>query len=373
MERTVGIFFFVGLAALGMLSFWVDDEGFIRGRGDRATYHARFESAEGLRENDPVYLQGYQVGRIDEIKIEGVQVVVSFSVSNGYRLKRDSEASISLANLLGGSRLDLTAGTVDAGDLEPGGTVEKCTVAPGLGSIIEIADEALTEIKGVVADSRDDIRKTIENLRVTTDKIRSGEGTVGKLINDPELHDKLSAAVDQIREGMANLKEITAKVKEGKGFLARLVNDEELFEKVDSAVVELRAGFENLRKISDQIAKGEGTVGRLVMEDDLYKELKGTFASLREVSEKINAGRGTVGKLINDPSIHEQLSEALATLNRIAKKIDAGEGTVAKLINDPALYDEARKLFRSVGEAVEDAREAAPISAFSSVIFGAFQ
>ena len=49
------------------------------------------------------------------------------------------------------------------------------------------------------------------------------------------------------------------------------------------------------------------------------------------------------------------------------------EGTIAKLVNDPALYDEARKLFRSLGEAVEDAREQAPISAFSSVVFGAFQ
>jgi len=373
MERTVGVFFFVGILALGMLSFWVDDEGLIFGRKDRIVYLAVFESVEGLREGDPVYLQGYMVGRIEEIKVVGGEVEVAFNVKKGYRLKKDSEAVIGLANLLGGSRLNLTAGTPGAAILPPGGRVYKATVGAGLSSIIESADAALSEIKGVVADSREDIRDTIKHVRSVAQKINEGEGTVGKLINDPELHDKVIAAVDEIKAGMENFKEISAKIKEGEGFLAKLVNDEQLFKDLTETVAEIKAGMANFRKISDQIAEGKGTVGKLVMEEDIHKELKGALETLRAFGEKISEGKGTIAQLVNDPAVYEQLSEAIATVNRVVKKIDSGEGTIAKLVNDPALYDEARKLFSGLGEAVEDAREQAPISAFSSVIFGAFQ
>ena len=158
MERTVGIFFFVGLLMLGLLSFWVDDEGLIFGRSDLIVYHAKFESAEGLRKGDPVFLQGYKVGKIENIEVASRRVDVRFSVTQGYRLKKDSEATIGMANLLGGSRLNLTTGSEGADVLPDGGEVRLTSVGAGLDALLGSAEEALTEIKGVVVDNREDVR-----------------------------------------------------------------------------------------------------------------------------------------------------------------------------------------------------------------------
>jgi len=56
----------------------------------------------------------------------------------------------------------------------------------------------------------------------------------------------------------------------------------------------------------------------------------------------------------------------------IAESIDAGEGTLGKLVRDAKLYDETTSLVEDVRAAVDDLREASPITSFGSVIFGAF-
>jgi len=81
-------------------------------------------------------------------------------------------------------------------------------------------DRLTTSLGDTVGDNREDVRSIVENLkalsadlRTTNDnlgaitgQIRSGQGTVGKLIYSDEAHDKLTSALASVESGVDELK-----------------------------------------------------------------------------------------------------------------------------------------------------------------------
>ncbi|MES1167108.1 MAG: hypothetical protein ABUL68_03825 [Pseudomonadota bacterium] len=129
----------------------------------------------------------------------------------------------------------------------------------------------------LVSDNGDKITATVSNLQEVTAKLNKGEGTMGKLINDPKLHDDLVATVGEIKNAAAQAKTfvtdaqaIIDQVKSGKGPLGTLVYDE-------TTANDLKASVKNVRDVSDKLARGEGTLGKLINDDSLFRDAQGTL------------------------------------------------------------------------------------------------
>jgi phospholipid/cholesterol/gamma-HCH transport system substrate-binding protein len=115
------------------------------------------------------------------------------------------------------------------------------------------------------------------NLQEVTAKLNKGEGTMGRLINDPKLHDDLIATVDEIKSAatqaktfVADAQTIVDQVKSGKGPLGTLVFDQ-------ATADNLKASVKNVRDVSDKLARGEGTLGKLINDDSLFLSAQGTL------------------------------------------------------------------------------------------------
>jgi phospholipid/cholesterol/gamma-HCH transport system substrate-binding protein len=61
------------------------------------------------------------------------------------------------------------------------------------------------------------------------DKINQGEGTLGRLVNDPQTVENLNAT-------LASLKDISERINRGEGSLGKLVNDEETVDSLNEAL-----------------------------------------------------------------------------------------------------------------------------------------
>ncbi len=124
----------------------------------------------------------------------------------------------------------------------------------------------------------------------------------------------------------------------------------------------------------DRVHRGEGSVGKLLSDDDtLYRDAAAAMASVRAITERIESGDGALGKLLSeDDGLYRDLAESAAGLNRIITAVDNGEGFIGKLIRDEALYDEIKAIVSEVRATVDDLREAAPVTTFGSILFGAF-
>ena len=95
------------------------------------------------------------------------------------------------------------------------------TLARELPRLAEEMARAVTEIGDLVAENRPDVAATtanvrelttklqtsVDNLNAITGKIASGEGTIGKLVNDDKAHDELVTTLDSIQSGVGTLSE----------------------------------------------------------------------------------------------------------------------------------------------------------------------
>jgi phospholipid/cholesterol/gamma-HCH transport system substrate-binding protein len=67
------------------------------------------------------------------------------------------------------------------------------------------ANDVMTGAKSVVAGAD----KLVENLNVVAERLKSGEGTLGKLVNDPELYNEVNGLMKDARQVLDNFRDTT--------------------------------------------------------------------------------------------------------------------------------------------------------------------
>lgn len=353
-EKKVGIFFLLALIVLGGMIELVEDWRPFETQHDYRTY---FNSAVGIKVGDPVRMAGVEVGKIRGIGIEDSKVRIDFYVIDGTTVRNDAIAEVRQTNLLGGQFLGLTFGSDDSPVLPPGSEVQSRDGA-NIDQLITNFDRNQERVLGALGDlveeTREPLAEAARQVESIVRKIDQGEGSLGRLVNDPRLYDDVQVAV-------ADLKAILGRLERGEGTLGRLLTDPVLYE-------DARGTVANLRAISDRVREGQGTVGRLFVEEQIYADASDALANLREITGKANGGQGSLGKMINDEALYDEANGAFARIRSVATKIDEGEGTLGRLVNEEDIYRDAKTTLNKVEKAVDGMRDQGPLSALGVVL-----
>jgi phospholipid/cholesterol/gamma-HCH transport system substrate-binding protein len=176
------------------------------------------------------------------------------------------------------------------------------------------------------------------------------------LVKDEDLANKVQEIGDNLSKITNDFTSVSADMKEGKGTIGRLMKDEKLADDVAKAV-------ETIRTISERINSGNGTLWRLIEDDTLAKNLE-TFSA--------NLESGTLGKLFNNDEIYVKLSKIADDIAAATESIRTAQGTLGKLVMDKDLYEQISRALGVLTRTLEEYREAAPVTTFTSVLFGAF-
>ena len=79
----------------------------------------------------------------------------------------------------------------------------------------------------------DDLKVVSHNLRLISDRVAGGKGTLGSLVADTGSEDgSLSLTMQDLRTAMANLKAISEKINEGEGTVGLLIADPTIYERL---------------------------------------------------------------------------------------------------------------------------------------------
>ena len=84
----------------------------------------------------------------------------------------------------------------------------------------------------------------MRELQGTLDRINKGNGTAGRLVNDPELYNSLSRTV-------AQLESISNDIKAGRGTAGKFVTDDALYNETKAAIADLRMSAGKINGIAD--------------------------------------------------------------------------------------------------------------------------
>ena len=173
-------------------------------------------------------------------------------------------------------------------------------------------------------------------------------------------------AIQELAKAVGGIQDMINNVNEGRGTLGKLLGDDTIYNNLVSVSGQLK-------EMGDRLDRGEGTVGKLLQDDQVYDDLQQLTANLRSISDRLAAGEGTLGQLMSgEDHVYADLEATMKSIREISEKISSGEGTLGKLLSDSSLYDEVALLVEDTRAAIDDLREASPITSFSSVVFGAF-
>jgi phospholipid/cholesterol/gamma-HCH transport system substrate-binding protein len=312
LETRLGMFFALSVIAAFLL---LELGGGVRWFRSGRTVRAAFRNVQDLKVGDPVRLGGVSIGSVSRVALTGDQVEVSLRIENAAQVRTDSAATIRFTGMMGQNYVSLDFGTPTA-PLAADNTLLVAKEQPDLATLMEklngvaegvqtmtrsFSGEEFSKLLGplteLVKDNQPRISAILANVQTVSAQVASGNGTVGKLIQDETLYRQA---------------------------LALSTNANELAGEARVALTDSRAAIGDARTILASVQKGEGSVGRLLKDDTLATELTAASTNLRQILEKINQGQGSVGKLVNDESF---LKNIKMTLQKVDKATEGLEDT----------------------------------------------
>jgi len=305
----------------------------------RITLQSYFDNASGLRVGAPVRLSGVDVGNVTAIRVvpdkdkqlTPVEVIMKVSTKYGFNLRRDSVTSLDTAGVLGETYLDIDSSQAVGAPAQDGDTLPT-QVHPDFNQVVRASQSTLQNM--------DALLKRADRILAFAE---SGKGSLGKLIYDPVLYDRLASTVTEF-------KGIVDEVAKGQGSLGQLINSNDAYDK-------FVATLDKMDKVADDLQEGKGTAGKFLKDPTLYNNANDTIANLKKISEDINAGKGTLGKLAKDDELARKLDTTITKLSELTSDLEAGKGTAGKLLKDETLYTNLNQTLEASHDLVKAIRE----------------
>jgi phospholipid/cholesterol/gamma-HCH transport system substrate-binding protein len=358
-EVRVGLLLLVALAVAAGSIFVLGEKSNLFKSKNR--YHVELKSASGLKQGNPVELDGVDVGVVKKIVLprdpNQAEIQIWIEVDRSYadrirgpqggqkmateagRSEPESKARIKTLGLLGAKFVEISSGS------------PRFPVIPAEG---EIPAAAPTNVDALIAsgeDVMDNVVAISHSLNTILGRMERGEGLLGELTSSSESGGRLR---DSLLHTADSLDRIATKVDSGQGPLPRLLNDRAMGDQLASS----------LDRFEALLAKAEGVEGALpalLNDPGMRTRVDDTLASLSQASRDLHQltaayeqGQGLVPKLVKDDEygkrVSEQLQQLVEHLNEVSRKLSQGDGTASKLINDPQVYDGVKDILVGVNE-----------------------
>ncbi|MBK7643421.1 MAG: MCE family protein [Planctomycetes bacterium] len=386
----LGLFFIAALGVLGYYTLFLTNFSLFKQPNEMLVHFSR---TNGLREGDAVQVAGMRWGRVKQLTFDPKapqerRVTVLASLNDPLELREGFKIAIEDATLLGGRNL-----AIDPGPAE-GQPIAKDAVLIG-----SVAPNPLTALGDLVKESKANVEQTISDIASLTRGVRDGKGPLGRLFRDENMATGLSDFVADASKAVANLERISADLAAGKGTAGRLLSDPSLYDELRDATKRLSTLSDNVNAIALQVQKGEGLAGKLFYDEQWAREFQETVQNVNRITRKIDSGDGTLARLVNDPTLvddaqkivstiaagkgsvgkaimkeelYDNLNETTENLAIVTGTVRSGQGSLGRLIMDEELYVQVKSMLSIVQRALEEYREAAPITTFTSIFFNAF-
>lgn len=320
-EMWVGIFVVVGIILLILMTLKI--EKFQVGKRFGYPLNIYFDSAAGLAQNSQVRVAGVRVGDVEKVGLENGKAKVTFRIPTHIILYKDAKAYLKSEGFLGEKYVEITPGTPGNPKVEPNGVIEQGAPPADLEEFLSSVQSIGEDIKGVVKPLGDVLKsvdpKKVEGIITNIDKF---SGQLTGLAKDSK------ETIEKAKNAFSRIEDIGEKVKKGEGTLGKLISDEAIYqdakktiETAKEAVEKVKGTADTLKSVSEKIERGEGTLGKLIQDESLYQEAKETLQSVKGIAEKVEKGEGTLGKLINDDSLMKETEKTMKKVQKAAEGI----------------------------------------------------
>lgn len=334
-ELRVGLFVLAGLFLIAVGIFYVTGAGFLGPKYRLVTY---LPEVDGVSSGAPVRLDGVEIGNVQSVsltphpsdRMHSITLVMRIDKKFQDQIRTDSTASLITEGLLGNRYVTISRGLTGQ-------------VIPDNGVVPGAEEAAMKQVVERGAELMENLSALSDDLRGIVAQVQKGNGTLGKMMNDPSLYNHLN-------ETATRLDQLAENVQRGQGTLGKLASTDELYNKVD-------ATMGHAENVLAAVQNQQGTLGKLVYDPAVYQSAQGLLDKGNNLLSGVQEGKGTLGKLVADDALYSNLRDASANVRDVTAKLNSNEGTAGKFFSDPAFYDNVTGLTGDMRLLISDFRQ----------------
>ena len=285
----VGVFIFLGLIFLlaGILIIGNIRETFNNKMGVVSV----FEDVAGLKEGNNVWYSGVKIGTVKNMNFFGksqVEVSLNISTKSQKYIRKDAKVKISTDGIIGNKILVIYGGTTDFAQVEEGDTlaVERMFTSEDMINTLQ--------------DNNENLLTITSNIKIITNKLVDGDGTIGKLMNDTSMYTNLNAATVALQHATVKAEQMISSLAtfssglNKKGTLAnQLTTDTTVFNSVKASVVRFHQMADTasvfITNLKNAGSNPNSAIGVLLHDKEAGAYLKESMKNLESSSKKLDA------------------------------------------------------------------------------------
>ena len=298
-----------------------------------------FDNASGIQPGAVVRLQGVDIGSVSKVQVVSdpnhrlTPVEITMKVSTKYHrnIRRDSVTTLATAGVLGATYIDIDS-AVAKGPQAESGDVLQTRETPQIEDVVRASQSTLQNL--------DALEKRVDRILAF---VESGQGSIGKVIYDPSLYNRLNSTVAQFQS-------LVADVANGKGSIGKAIVSDELYRNANDVIVKANG-------LIDDLNAGKGTAGKFLKDPTLYNNANDTIANVKKLTEDVNAGKGVLGTIAHDQEFADKMKNTVSKLSELTDRLNSGQGTIGKLIQDESVYNNTDQLLVETRELIKAIRQ----------------
>ena len=324
-ETKIGVMAVVGIAMLIIGFKYLKGSGIFK---KETHIYAVYADVQGLKQSNPVVINGLQVGRIENLDggKDMKRILVTVSLSKDVNIPSNSLAVIN-PNLLGSPTMEIQLG--DAGTYLKNGDTLLTTLSGGaFDEAMKIINPVLYEVKNAVK-SLDSVLTTVTTVFDvrTKDNIQSilanvNAATASFVVTSHSLQQLVDVQNGALGHSLENMNTFTSNLNTNNNHLDSIMKNAAIFTNKLSAIDlkqtldTLQVAINNFKAGAEKINSKDGSLGLLLNDKTLYHNLEST-------TDKLNI-------LLDDIRVHPK---RYVNFSVFGKK-DKGNYLKASLIDD---------------------------------------
>lgn len=251
------------------------------------TFYAIYPNVGGLQSGTSVSINGFNVGKVNDIKFldDKGNLLVTFTVGNDFKFSKNSIVELYDTGIIGGKGLQIKPVFDEAGLAQSGDTLRTET-RPG---ITDLAQQKLTPLVRKFESAISDADSVLVNVNSVLD----------------------TKTKKDLKEVIGGLSDLIASLNRSAVSLNSVLDTNR--DKLDNSFRNFDVLTTNFAKLSDSL--NAAGLGRTLA------SLESTMASLDKVTQKIENGDGTLGLLMTDKELYTNLNNATLELDLLLQDL----------------------------------------------------
>ena len=274
----------IGLAFICALAFLIWGINFLKGVNlftPSNHYYLKYERIDGLVVSNGVFIKGYKVGQVRDIKYDFTKkesFIIDILMNQDIKLPKGTIAYLFDESMLGGKGINLifteenqyhTSGDTLITDIERGLMSSMADIVPTIQSTIQHADSLIISVNNLVNST--EIQRSLNNFESITAELHKTSHKLNKIIDE-----QFPPIINNVNAICTDLKTVTSQL--------RNVQYQDIIQSLDSTIT-------NVEELTKRLNSPNSSLGLLLNDQSLYNNVNTT----------INSANNLLLDLQNDP------------------------------------------------------------------------